>query len=186
MLDWLAEAIGLPDIFRFSSEGPGGGSFQGTASLAVFYACLITRDRVMRENNVGKIFQAYCNFYKNNILISDPQKLVCYGSSEAHSSVSRAARMSLMQFRPVEVGSDGRMTGALLRRAMEIDIKNGLSPCFVAVTLGTTGCCFFDDLTSIVQLIRNEKSFDTDLPVWIHVDAAYGGAMFLEPKMRGI
>ena len=93
--------------------------------------------------------------------------------------------MALMKFHPVQVGKDGKMNAKLLRQALEADIQNGLCPCFVVVTLGTTGACFFDDLTSIANLLRNNSEFSTKLPIWIHVDAAYGGTMFFEPELRG-
>ena len=53
-MDWLAEALGLPEIFRFSSDGYGGGCFQGTASQGVLNACLVARDRILRSNDIGK------------------------------------------------------------------------------------------------------------------------------------
>ena len=34
-------------------------------------------------------------------------------------------------------------------KAMESDMENGLYPFFVSTTLGTTGCCAFDNLTEI-------------------------------------
>ena len=34
-------------------------------------------------------------------------------------------------------------------KAMESDMQNGLYPFFVSTTLGTTGCCAFDNLTEI-------------------------------------
>ena len=32
VMDWLVDCFGLPDIFKFSSKGAGGGCLQGLAS----------------------------------------------------------------------------------------------------------------------------------------------------------
>ena len=47
-------------------------------------------------------------------------------------------------------------------QAMEEDMQNGLYPFFVSTTLGTTGCCAFDNLQEIgnpietsVELIKS-------------------------------
>jgi hypothetical protein len=34
-------------------------------------------------------------------------------------------------------------------KSMEADMENGLYPFFVSATLGTTGCCSFDNLSEI-------------------------------------
>ena len=40
-------------------------------------------------------------------------------------------------------------------KAMEEDMENGLYPFFVSTTLGTTGCCAFDNLTEIGMLLES-------------------------------
>ena len=40
---------------------------------------------------------------------------------------------------------------------MEEDIQNGLHPFFVSTTLGTTGCCAFDNLQEIGKPFFNPK-----------------------------
>ena len=83
----------------------------------------------------------------------------------------------------------GRMNGKNLVKQMKIDIKSGLTPAFVAVTLGTTGLCAFDDLYCITEHVR-KLEIDTGVKIWIHVDAAYGGpAFWLKEKrhlMKGV
>ena len=68
-LDWLADCLGLPDHFKFSSQGPGGGCIQGQASYATFYACLAARSRV---------FALVDN-------ATDPLKLVAYSSDQVRN-----------------------------------------------------------------------------------------------------
>ena len=47
----------------------------------------------------------------------------------------------------------------------------------VSTTLGTTGCCAFDVLSQIGPLCEREN-------IWMHVDAAYAGNMFICPETR--
>ena len=90
-MDWLAGVFGLPDQFKFQSKGLGGGAFQGTAGEAVFNACLAARSRVLGKKSI------------------DPRLIVAYASDQAHSSASRAGKMSLMQIRKVKTDSSARL-----------------------------------------------------------------------------
>ena len=54
VMDWIADLYGFPECFKFSSNGPGGGCFHGTASQAVFTACLAARSKSLRNNTIGK------------------------------------------------------------------------------------------------------------------------------------
>ena len=94
-----------------------------------------------------------------------------------------------MIVRKIKSDALGRMNGKNLVKQMKIDIKSGLTPAFVAVTLGTTGLCAFDDLYCITEHVR-KLEIDTGVKIWIHVDAAYGGpAFWLKEKrhlMKGV
>lgn len=61
---------------------------------------------------------------------------------------------------------------------MEQDEAMGLIPFFVSTTLGTTGCCSFDNLLEIGSVCQQ---FPT---VWLHVDSAYAGSSFICPELR--
>jgi glutamate/tyrosine decarboxylase-like PLP-dependent enzyme len=47
MTDWIATAIGLPDFFKNSDPGQGGGIIQCTASDSTFVAILAARARAV-------------------------------------------------------------------------------------------------------------------------------------------
>ena len=159
-MDWLVDIYGLPEHFKFSANGSGGGCFQGTAGEAVLNAGLAARGRFLSRKDV------------------DPRKLIAYCSDQAQCSCSRAAQISLMQVRKVETNDEGIMTGELLLKQIKKDVADGFYPAFVAVTLGfdkknlffgrknfrTTGICALDDLKSIVAVL--EAHFPD---VWIHV-----------------
>ena len=81
---------------------------------------------------------------------------------------------------------------------MEEDIENGLTPFFVSTTLGTTGCCAFDNLEEIggadtkyyyawnlcLWMIVLSGPVCEEFDVWLHVDGAYGGNAFICPEYR--
>jgi aromatic-L-amino-acid decarboxylase len=109
-----------------------------------------------------------------------------YASDQAHSSVEKAAIMLGLGERNVRrVASDESysMNVAALREAIEEDLREGHLPLTVVATVGTTSTASVDAVEEIVVLCR-ERS------LWLHVDAAYGGAMALLPEgrqlMRGL
>lgn len=82
-----------------------------------------------------------------------------------------------MKMRLLKSDADGRLRGETLKKAFDEDIAQGLIPCFVVATLGTTGTCAFDPLYELGPLC-NEAN------VWLHVDAAYAGTAFICPEYR--
>ena len=92
-------------------------------------------------------------------------------------------KMSLMQIRQLEPNADGVLTGPILEEQMAKDIDDGLIPTFVVGTLGTTGFCAYDDITTITGACRKMES-DKRL-IWVHVDSAYVGSMLVLPEERG-
>ena len=77
VLDWLVELLGLPDAFR--SDGAGGGVIQDSASSASLVAMVAARERATAgaANRSGV-----------------RHGLVAYASSQAHSSIEKAARIA--------------------------------------------------------------------------------------------
>lgn len=60
------------------------------------------------------------------------------------------------------------LRGETVLKAIEKDVQDGLIPCYLVATLGTTGTCAFDNLEEIGPVCRK---YD----VWLHIDAAYAG-----------
>lgn len=118
-----------------------------------------------------------CNNKEIHESVFLPQ-LVCYASSQAHSSVEKAAKCNLVKFRAVEVDSHDCMRGEALLRAVEKDVAQGLTPFFVVATVGTTSQVAFDSLEEVAEVC---KKYPT---LWFHVDGAYGGNSFILPEMR--
>lgn len=172
MLDWYAKALDLPDFFLSKNSNPksiGGGAIQGSASDAIFSCMCAARARAIRELK-GENSEIHDSVYL-------PQ-LVCYTSSEAHSSVEKAAKMCLVRLRMIEPDSHDSMRGDAFERAVEQDIAKGLTPFCVIATLGTTSQAAFDNLEEIGVVCKKYPS------LWLHVDGAYGGNAFMVPEMR--
>jgi aromatic-L-amino-acid decarboxylase len=96
-------------------------------------------------------------------------------SEEAHSSITKA--LSLLGMEPLQVPTDDhRLTGAALNRALRADGSPD-TVVAVATTAGTTNAGVIDDLDGIANVAAERG-------MWMHVDAAYGGAALLSRTAR--
>ena len=103
---------------------------------------------------------------------------VLYLSDQAHSSNSKAAKilgLRIDQIRIIPTESDFTINLESLVKAIRKDREEGRFPFCVVATAGTTNTGAVDNLVAIADLCDNEN-------VWLHVDAAYGGAAILSRK----
>ena len=111
VLDWLVPMLGLPEKFLSSSSG--GGVIQDTASSASLCAMLAARERATNHAAITREVM---------------ESLVAYTSTQAHSSIEKAAMVAGIgtdNLRLIEVdrtichvaGSTGRQVSAIERRA---------------------------------------------------------------------
>lgn len=157
MLDWMADACGLPEKF-LSTSATGGGVIQGTASEATLVALVAARERLRSR---GK----------------DPAAMTLYASSQAHSSIAKAAMIAgharspedFSRMRLIVTDDALAIDCAQLREAIERDLAAGLEPGFVCATVGTTSTTAVDPLDGIANACRGHD-------VWLHADAAHSGA----------
>ncbi len=164
MLDWMAELIGLPERFRSTSPA-GGGVIQGTASESTLIAMLAARRRALGR--------------------APGAELVAYASTQAHSSVVKAAMIAGLAHSPEDrrhlrlIGVDGSfaMRPDLLAAAMRDDAAAGRVPFYVCATVGTTSSTAVDPLGAVGPLCREHGA-------WLHVDAAHAGAACVCPELR--
>ena len=150
VMSWYRQLLALPDQFT--------GVIQDTASSATLVAFLTARERAG----------------------ADPARLVGYWSSEANSSVSKAARLAglpLERRRIVPVDGNFAMQPAVLAQMMTDDTRQGLVPGIVVATMGTTSSTACDPLRALGDIARDHRA-------WFHVDAAFGGSAAIVPEFR--
>ncbi len=183
VLDWMAELLGLPRRFR-SASGEGGGCIQGTASESALVAMIAARQRARERHR-----------REPDARTTDPatpdapvdHRLVAYASTQAHSSITKAAMILGLAASPTDrrrlrllpTGPDHAMDPAALERAVREDLAAGLVPFFVAATVGTTGSTAVDPLPAIAEVVRRLAP-----GCWIHIDAAFAGAACVCPEHR--
>jgi glutamate/tyrosine decarboxylase-like PLP-dependent enzyme len=112
----------------------------------------------------------------------DRSKAVIYASAESHYSLAKAARVlgvPAAQVRAVPVDAGLRLDVGALARLLAADRAAGRTPAVVAATAGTTNTGAIDPLPALADLCTAEG-------LWLHVDAAYGGAIALLPHGRGL
>jgi glutamate/tyrosine decarboxylase-like PLP-dependent enzyme len=103
-----------------------------------------------------------------------------YLTGEAHHGYHKIAHMTGIGRRALRlIATDSRLrmdVGDLARQVTE-DRKNGSAPFMVIGTAGTTAAGIIDPLPELVRFCRGED-------LWLHVDAAWGGAAALSPRLR--
>ena len=165
MLDWLVQMLDLPQ--KFLSSDTGGGVIQDTASSASLCALLAARERAT-------------NFASNKRGCDG--RLVAYTSTQAHSSIEKAVQIAGLgrdNLRLITVDEKFAMRPDALAQRIQQDRQDGLIPCFVCATVGTTSSNALDPVAEIGHICREQT-------IWLHVDAAMSGTAALCPEFRHI
>jgi aromatic-L-amino-acid decarboxylase len=163
-LGWLRAMVGLGDAFE--------GTINDTASSSTLHALAAAREadpslHIREEGMAGR---------------GDVPRLRVYCSREAHSSVDKAVLtlgLGLSGLRHIPTAPDGGMDAAALERAIDEDRAAGVRPIAVVATVGTTSTTAIDPVPAIADLCARHD-------LWLHVDAAYGGAAAVIPEMRRV
>jgi glutamate/tyrosine decarboxylase-like PLP-dependent enzyme len=106
---------------------------------------------------------------------------VLYISSEGHHSFLKAARLSGIgteAVRELSVGDDLKLNVEELRALIRDDREKGFAPFMVVATAGATSSGIIDPIAEAAKLAAEEE-------IWLHVDAAWGGAAILVPELQG-
>ncbi|WP_420618189.1 pyridoxal-dependent decarboxylase [Candidatus Poriferisocius sp.] len=154
MLDWLVSALELPERYR------GNGVIQNSASSATLCAALAARERAGGIDALAE--------------------LVAYTSEQAHSSVVKGLRIigiPAERVRAIATTPDFAMRADHLAYEIVKDRSDGLTPFFVAATVGTTSTTAIDPVAEVGWVANNFEA-------WMHVDAAFAGSAAVCPEMR--
>ncbi|HUA19321.1 MAG TPA: pyridoxal-dependent decarboxylase [Bryobacteraceae bacterium] len=103
-----------------------------------------------------------------------------YLTGESHHSFYKIAHMTGLgrrALRIVATGGNLKMDLDDLAKRVAQDRKNGFAPFLVIATAGTTAAGVIDPLPGLVRFCRAER-------LWLHADAAWGGAAILSPELR--
>ncbi|HSH45116.1 MAG TPA: aminotransferase class V-fold PLP-dependent enzyme, partial [Longimicrobiales bacterium] len=149
VLGWFREWIGYP--------AESAGLLMSGGSMANLTALVAARDARLGEDWRGGVL---------------------YTSSEAHSSVVRAARVlgfAEDRIRVLPADEAFRLDPAALADVVKRDRAAGLRPFFVAANAGATSTGAIDPLPALADLCDREG-------LWLHVDGAYGGFAVLTER----
>lgn len=105
-----------------------------------------------------------------------------YVSEERHVSIDKAADcvgFGRNFLRAIPTDSEFRVRIDLMEKAIAEDQQKGISPLCVIGLAGTTNTGSVDDLAALRKIADR-------IGAWFHVDAAYGGGIFLSQKRAGL
>ncbi|MEM7464908.1 MAG: pyridoxal-dependent decarboxylase, partial [Pseudomonadota bacterium] len=160
MVDWLRQALGLPEKYA--------GVIQDSASSATLSAIL-----TMRELATG--------FTGNREGLAGKGRLRIYCSDQVHSSIDRACWVAgIGQDNLVKIASSGHRKAIdveALRRAIADDKASGHVPAGIIAVTGGTGIGASDELGPVLQIAREHD-------LYTHLDAAWAGSAMICPEFR--
>lgn len=169
VLDWLRQLVGMPDTFR--------GVITDTASVSTLVALAAAREQadldIRQRGMAGR---------------PDLPHLRVYTSEQAHSSVEKAAiTLGLGRDGVRSIGTDEafRLDVAELEAAVAEDVRLGYRPIAFVPTVGTTSTTSVDPVPAIADL-RDRLVTELGHPIWLHVDAAYGGMLAVCEEHRAV
>jgi aromatic-L-amino-acid decarboxylase len=162
VVGWLRGALGLPAAFD--------GLLTDTASTSSLIALAAAREAAGIDAAAKGIGGR-----------ADVAPLRVYASSEAHSSIEKACmtlglgREALIR---IPTDDDYRLRPADLATAIAADRAAGRRPIAIVATVGTTSSTSADPVSDVADIAEHEG-------LWLHVDAAYAGAVAIVPELRG-
>lgn len=127
------------------------------------------------------LVQAFPEFAEGGVRALAAQP-VFYVSQEVHHSFAKAARLCGLgapACRSVPADAQLRLDVGALEERLRRDRADGLAPLMVVATAGTTSAGAIDPLPELAALTRREE-------LWLHADAAWGGAAALVPELRDL
>lgn len=154
----LARAFGLGQ--------ESGGMLVSGGTLANWHALAVARNRAFRALHPG--------------IVGLPQRPVILASGTAHASIAKTAMLLGLGTQgvfPVATDANSRMDCTDLERQVQQATADGRQPFAVVATAGSTTPGSIDPLAEVAQIARRHG-------LWLHVDAAYAGALIFSDTGR--
>ncbi len=179
VIRWLTDLVGyptppsVPDAPDGATQ-PGGGAFGILTSggvMANFLAMAIARDiHLPSLSGAAKAPRG-----------KDLEGVRVYTSDQTHFSIARA--LDELGFpedtlRVIPTGDDFRLRGEAVAAEIAADRAAGHQPLAICAVAGSTNTGSIDALGELADVAAAEG-------LWFHVDAAYGGAVKLSPRLTG-
>ncbi len=161
MVDWLRQAVGLPDGWR--------GVIQDSASSATLSAIMTMRERALDWRGI------------RSGLAGEAAPRI-YASAQAHSSIDKACWVAgIGQDNLVKIATDGDygMDPAALRAAIAADRAAGRLPAGIVICVGGTSIGASDPVAAIIEVAQAEG-------LYTHIDAAWAGSAMICPELRKV
>lgn len=158
LIDRMNEIVGFPDGFGTFTTGGSNGNMLGM---------LCAREQHAPASSKTGI---------------DGRKMAIFVSAESHYSVLMGANVVGVGHQnviKVRCDAEGRMLTSSLEEEISFARQEGLEPFCVIATSGTTVRGAFDPLGDIADVAHREG-------LWLHVDAAWGGASMFSSSHRGL
>ncbi|WP_274629108.1 pyridoxal phosphate-dependent decarboxylase family protein [Arvimicrobium flavum] len=160
VVDWMRQALGLPDGFA--------GVIQDSASTATLAAVLTMRERALdwKGNSAG---------------LAGQPRLRVYCSEHVHTSIDRAIWISgIGEDNLVRIPTSGPLRGmdaARLEAAVAADRAAGMIPAGIIACIGGTSVGGTDDVNPVADVAARNG-------LYLHVDAAWAGSAMICPEFR--
>jgi glutamate/tyrosine decarboxylase-like PLP-dependent enzyme len=158
-LGWLTGRFGLPGtaISNFTSGG-------AESNLS---AVIVALTRAFPQYGEGGLRQ----------LASSPTIYLTAGAHHGFLKIARMTGLGSRALRTVAMDGDLKMDVADLAQQVARDRRAGFTPFMVVATAGTTAAGAIDPLRDIARFCDSQD-------LWFHVDAAWGGAAVISPRLR--
>jgi glutamate/tyrosine decarboxylase-like PLP-dependent enzyme len=157
---WLSDLFGFP-------AGSGGLLVSGT-SVATVVGLAVARE----STAPGEM--------RRRGLAAAPGPLITYAADGAHVSVRKALELLGLGAESLRRVPADPLTGldpSALETMIAADREAGLHPFCVVGTAGSVTIGAIDDLAAVADVCARHE-------LWLHVDAAFGGALALSPRLR--
>ncbi|KAL8265489.1 hypothetical protein R6Q59_023619 [Mikania micrantha] len=163
--EWILDLLQLPKSFSFSSNG--GGVIHGSTCESFVCTLIAAREKKLKQYGAER---------------GDLCKLVVYCSDQTHFSLQKACQVvgiSPNNVRSIQTkkSANFQLSPDALLTAIESDVRAGLIPLYLCLTLGTTPTTAVDPLLILSEIAQRYH-------IWTHVDAAYAGSACICPEFR--